>query len=256
MYLFCSSNYSLLLMAFLQFNSLLRLSRLLVALFTFSASIATLILVFKTVEVSTGKPEVRLALNTTTPNLFPALRDFVSGFKDGKAGKPLRLSRGPLPAFQAGAKGFEVVANPQAPLLRYEEPSAWKRVALLYLGASDDYMSLAWVVFFGLSCWLLRQLLQDVKPSTPFTLANAHRLRILGLWIIGPVYLGQQVSYLILRALIPNFHAPNLAEPLGHYVRLNTEANLPGWEIGLMILVIAAVYQRGVELSREAELVI
>ena len=243
-------------MTFLQLKPLLRVSRLLVVLFMAGASVAALILVVKTVDVATGKPEVRLVLNTTTPNLFPALHDFVSGLQDGKAGKPHRPERGPLPGLRAGTAGFEVVADPQAPLLRYEEANTWKRLALLFLGASDGYMSLAWVLFFGVGSWLLHQLLQDVKPAAPFTLANAHRLRSLGLWIIGPVYLGQALSYLALRALIPNFHTPGLAEPLSHYVRLNTESSLPGWEIGLMLLIIAAVYQHGVELSHEAELVI
>ncbi|OGX84789.1 hypothetical protein BEN47_15745 [Hymenobacter lapidarius] len=243
-------------MAFLHLTSLLHVCRLLVMLSRLGALVAALILVFKTVDVIAGKPEVRLVLNTTTPNLFPALHDFVAGFYDGAAGKSHRPERGPLPALRAGTSGFEVAADPQAPLLRYEEPSPWKRLVLLYLGASDDYLSLAWVVFFGVVSWLLHRLLQDVKPSTPFTLANAHRLRILGLWILGPIYFGQALSYLALRALIPDFYTPNLAEPLSHYVRLNTEASLPGWEIGLMLLVIAAVYQRGVELSREAELVI
>ena len=219
-------------------------------------SLVAFVLVFKSAEIATGTSEVRLALDTTSPNLFPALHNFIGGFQDGFAGKPHRPERGPLPTFRAGATGFEIVADPQSPLLRYEEPSVWKRLALLHLGASNNYLSLIWVIFFGMGSWLLRRLLQDVKPDTPFTLANAHRLRSLGLWILGPIYIGQALSYLALRALIPTFHAPGLAEPLSHYVRLNTEANLPGWEMGVMLLVIAAVYRHGVELSREAELVI
>ncbi len=243
-------------MAFLQFHSLLRLSRFFVIFCILGASSATFLLLGKTVAVATGNSEVRLALNTTTPNLFPALHDLAADMQDGYSGKPHRPERGPLPAWRAGQAAFEVVANPQTPLLRYQEPNPWKRLALLYLGASNDYLSLAWVVFFCVGSWLLWQLLQDVKPGTPFTMANAHRLRSLGLWIIGPIYLGQALSYVAIRTLIPDFHAPGLVEPLNHYVRLNTEASLPGWEIGLMLLIIAAVYQRGVELSREAELVI
>lgn len=243
-------------MALLHLDSLLRVSRLLVLFFKLGAFLAAFVLVFKSAEVAAGTSEVRLALNTTTPNIFPALHDFVAGMQDGFAGRPHPPERGPLSAFRAGITGFEVVADPQSPLLRYEEPNVWKRLALLHLGASSDYLSLIWVVFFGVGSWLLHRLLQDVKPGTPFTLANAHRLRSLGLWVLGPIYIGQVLSYLALRALVPAFHAPGQAEPLSHYVRLNTEASLPGWEIGLMLLIIAAVYQRGVELSREAELVI
>jgi hypothetical protein len=39
-------------------------------------------------------------------------------------------------------------------------------------------------------------------------------------------------------------------------VLLNTDGTLPGWEAGFMLLIIAAVYQRGVEMSQEAELTI
>ena len=243
-------------MAFLQFRSLLHLSRFVVIFSMLGASAAVFMLLGKTVDVATGKPEVRLTLNTTSPNLYPALHDLAAGMQDGFGGKVHRPERGPLPAWHAAQGAFAVVADPQTPLLRYQEPNTWKRLALLYLGASNDYLSLAWVAFFGVGSWLLWQLLLDVKPGTPFTMANAHRLRSLGLWIIGPIYLGQTLSYLAIRMLVPAFRAPGLVEPLSHYVRLNTEASLPGWEIGLMLLIIAAVYRRGVELSQEAELVI
>ncbi|WP_345056128.1 DUF2975 domain-containing protein [Hymenobacter glaciei] len=123
------------------------------------------------------------------------------------------------------------------------------------MGASNEYQSLAWGAFLAVGSWLLWQLLLDVTPATPFTFTNARRLRGLGLLVLGLDF-AQELAYLAVRALVPPFRVPGLTEPLSHYVRLNTETTLPGWEVGLMLLVIAAVYQRGVELSREAELVI
>ena len=240
-------------MSSLQFNSVLRVSRVLVALFIATVLLGAFALFIQSAKVAAGKPEVRLTLNTIRPNLFPAFNELVA---DLKGIKPHHSGRITLPALSTRATGFNVTADSKALLLRYEEPSAWKRVALLHLGASNSYLSLAWVLFFGVCSWLLHKLLQDVKLGTPFTLANAHRLRNLGLLIIGPIYFGDSFSYFALRALIPNFYTPELAEPLSHYVRLNTAANLPGLEIGLMLLAIAAMYQRGVQLSQEAELVI
>jgi Protein of unknown function (DUF2975) len=231
--------------------SLLRLSRPLAFIFLLGGGIAAMILLARTVAAFDAPP-VQLALNTTTPNIFSAWHNVQAGWSDGYNGRPMRhMLHAPL----AANIPFDLVADPQAPVLRYHEPNTVKRVALLYLGASNDYQSLAWVVFFGVGSWLLWQLLLDVTPATPFTFANARRLRGLGLLVLGLDF-AQELAYLAVRALVPPFRSPGLAEPLSHYVRLNTETTLPGWEVGLVLLVIATVYQRGVELSREAELVI
>ena len=202
--------------------------------------------------VAFDNPALQLTLDTTTPNMFSAMHDMQAGWSDGYNYRPARTTRQPQ---LAAIATFEVMADPQATLLRYYEPSTGRRLALLYLGASSDYQSLAWVVFFGVGSWLLWQLLLDVTPTTPFTFANAQRLRGLGLLVLGLDF-AQEMAYLAVRALVPPFRAAGLAEPLSHYVRLSTENTLPGWEVGLILLIIAAVYQRGVELSREAELVI
>lgn len=236
-------------------KSLLLLSRVFVGIFLFVAFGSLCRLVSKTYDAASGGPEVRLVLYTTTPNLFSAAHDMNAGFEDGFAGRPPRPERGPLPALRAAAVGFELAADPHAPLLRYREPNAWKRVALVHLGAADGYLSLSWVILISAGSWLLWSLLRDVTPETPFTLANARRLRWLGLLIIGLHY-AQKLEYVLVRGLVPAFHTPGLPETLNHYVRLNTENTLPGVWTGVMLAIIAVVYRRGVELSQEAELVI
>lgn len=238
-------------MRFLPLASLLRFSRPLAFIFILGGGMAALLLLVRTVAAFDDSP-VQLSLNTTTPNIFPALHDMQAGLFDGYHGRP---NRELLPVQLAAATPFELAADPQAPVLRYHEPNATKRLVLLYLGASNNYQSLAWVVFFAVGSWLLWQLLRDVTLATPFTFANARRLRNLGLLMLG-LDLAQELAYLAVRVLVPPFRVPGLPEPLSHYVRLNTETTLPGWEVGLMLLIIAAVYQRGVELSQEAELVI
>lgn len=238
-------------MHLLPLASLLRFSRPLAFIFLFGGGVAAMLLLGRTMAAC-DNPTVQLTLNTTDPNIFPALHAMQSGFVDGFNYRAARTDQ--LPE-RTAPNPYEITADLHAPMLRYHEPSAGRRLALLYLGAANEYQSLAWVVFFAVGSWLLWQLLLDVTPATPFTFANARRLRGLGLLVLGLDFV-QEMAYMAVRALVPPFRSPDLAEPLSHYVRLNTETTLPGWEVGLVLLVIAAVYQRGVELSREAELII
>jgi DNA-binding Xre family transcriptional regulator len=202
-------------MAFVRLKSLLLLSRLVVGLLLFSTFVFTVQLIGQTYDVATGGPEVRLTLNTFSPNLFPALHDVKAGFDDGRHGRPRRDNLGPLTALQAPATGFELAANPRESLLRYREPTPWKRVTLFYLGASDSLFSLPWLLFLGLGSWLLWRLLLDVTPDTPFTFANARRLGQLALLVLG-LSVWEKVAYALVRALVPAFGASGLAETLNH----------------------------------------
>ncbi|TDN38970.1 DUF2975 domain-containing protein [Hymenobacter sp. UV11] len=216
--------------------------------------VMTLALAAKTYDLATTQQtEVRLRLDTFRPNLFGFWHDTQAGFEDGQRSKS-REQRGPLAALPPTA-GFELAADPHAPLLRYREPSAGKRAALLALGALDDGLSIAGLVFLGGSSWLLLGLLRDVTSDTPFTAANGRRLLWLALLLFG-LNLWRYVAYALVWAVVPAYRAAGLAGPLSHYVRLNTDELVPGFEVGFILLIIAAVYQRGVALSREAELVI
>jgi len=198
--------------------------------------------------------EVRLRLDTFRPNLFGFWHDTQAGFEDGQQGRAPREQRGPLPALPPSAS-FKLAADPHAPLLRYREASAGKRAGLLALGALDDSLSVPGLVFLGGCSWLLLGLLREVASGTPFTAANARRLGKLALLICG-LNLWRYVAYALVWALVPAYHVAELARPLSHYVLLNTDELVPGFEVGFILLIIAAVYQRGVALSQEAELVI
>ncbi|MGI4763245.1 MAG: DUF2975 domain-containing protein [Janthinobacterium lividum] len=237
-------------LAYLPF--ILRFTKVLTWVFIVMAGVLTLALCSKLADVAT-ELEVRLVLETTRPNLFGAWHDADAGFRDGEKGRA-REERGPLLALPA-TTSFALVADPHAALLRYREPSAGKRMLLLVLGALDDSLSVAGLFFLGYGSWLLLKLLQDVTPATPFTQANAQRLRKLTLLVFG-LHLWHYVAYQLIWVLVPDYRAAALAQPLSHYVRLNTDDLLPGVAVGFILLIIAAVYQRGVELSREAELVI
>ncbi|HEX8504254.1 MAG TPA: DUF2975 domain-containing protein [Hymenobacter sp.] len=239
------------------FKYSLVLSRVVVGFALFVAFMSTCELIGLTWDAATGGTEVILRLRAPVPNLFKALNEAKAGWKDGASQQRQRhrSTSIPLPTMQPNRAGFELTADPETPVLRYNEPSPWKRVVLLHLGASDKSFSLSWILFLCVGSWLLWKLLFDISPSMPFTQANARRLGMLGLLVMGLV-MAQYASYAAVRALLPEFYGLDLAEPLSHYVRLNTEDSLPDFTVGVMLSVIAAVYQRGVELSQEAELVI
>lgn len=236
-------------------NLLLRLGRPLLFFFLLLGLFTLPLLFTRTLDVVTTEREIRLEVNTRHPHFFSVFHAVKVGWDDGVKNQPIKPARGPLPSLQAGTTKFELATLPHTKLLRYEEPSAWKRLALLYLGASDNYLSLAWVIFFFVSSWWLWLLLLDVSPATPFSVGNARRLRNLGLLILGLAFL-QEAAHVLLRALLPPFRVAGLEEPLSHYIVLNTDVSLPGWEVGFILLIIAAVYQRGVLLHQEAELTV
>lgn len=231
-------------------------SRIVVGFFLLSAFAFSCQLVALTLEIPVGNnTEVRLCLDTQSPNLFSAVHEAKAGFEDGTHSRSHRPRQPPMPRMQANISDFELAADPQTPVLRYHESSPWKRLALLLLGASDNLYSLSLILFVSIGSWQLWRLLLDVTPATPFTLANSRRLAKLALLVLS-LGLTQTVSYMAIRALVPIFHAPGLVEPLSHYVHLNTENTLPSYLVGIMLAVISAVYRRGVELSQEAELII
>ena len=214
----------------------------------------TLVLAGQVYDVATAQDiEVRLQLNTFRPNTFGFWHDTQAAVEDSERGKR-REERGPLSALPPSA-GFQLAADPHAPLLRYREPSAGKRAALLALGALDDTLSVMGLVFLVGSSWLLLGLLRDVSSDTPFTPANGRRLLWLALLLFG-LNIWQYVAYWLVWGLVPAYRVTGLAAPLSHYVRLNTDELIPGFEVGYILLIIAVVYKRGVALSQEAELVI
>jgi Protein of unknown function (DUF2975) len=150
-------------------------------------------------------------------------------------------------------EGYDVVVERNRQVLRYQEPSFGKRLALLWLGASPTTMSVVQaVIVFGLAL-LLWQLLRDVTPATPFTLANARRLRTMMLLVVG-WELWQMLAHVLLLRLVPDFVADGM--PLVDYVVLHGDNHTPGTLGIIMLIVIALVYRRGVALQQEAELTV
>ncbi len=232
----------------------LRLARFFTALYALGSLVVVCNLLGRTADLLRNEQQLQLSLDVRTPNLLPELADARQGWEDGAAGRPSRNSREPKPAWRGQSQGYELAANPLAPVLRYPEPNGWKRMALLYAGALDDSYSLAELLYYALGGWLTWRLLRSLTPAQPFTPETARRLRHLGLLVAALVVWGQVAGWFV-RLLVPAFQVSGAAEPLNHYVRLHTEG-LPGLLPLLALSVISFVYGRGLALSREAELVI
>ena len=235
---------------------MLRLLRLMAIIFLVAGVGLALSLLARTADAAMD-PQVRLSLQTEQPAAFSFWYGLQAGWKDGSnAAAGHRTDCAQLPPLPlAREPQFDLIANPTAPLLRYQERSALKRVALLYLGALPGNLSLPGLLFWIYGSWLLLRLLQDVTPETPFTQANAQRLAHLTLLVLG-LNLWDYVAQLSVLSLVPAFRAAGVAYALNRYVQLSPEELIPGLEVGFILFVIAAVYRRGVELSQEADFVI
>ena len=235
---------------------MLRLLRFMAIVFLVAGTGLAFSLLGRTADAVTD-PQIRLSLSTEQPAAFGFWYSTQAGFEDGLKGTAHpRSDRDYLPPLpRAGTQRFDLVADPHTPLLRYQESSVLKRVALLYLGALPGHLSLPGLLFWIYGSWLLLRLLRDVTPETPFTQANAQRLARLSALVLG-LNLWDYVAQFSLLNLVPAFRTAGVAYSLNHYVQLSSEQLIPGLEVGFILFVIAAVYRRGVELSQEAAFVI
>ncbi|RYU78768.1 DUF2975 domain-containing protein [Hymenobacter persicinus] len=153
---------------------------------------------------------------------------------------------------------YQLIPKSEKLALVYREDNFAKRAGLNLLGVMNKAggrSSLPLVLYSMLTGLLLYRILRGLSLESPFTEENARRIRWLGLLTIGlDVY--QYVAYFYLKATIPNINVPGKLYLASQYVILDPAGKIGAWKFGLVLLVIAAVYQRGVEMAREAELTV
>ncbi|GAA3929103.1 DUF2975 domain-containing protein [Hymenobacter algoricola] len=135
--------------------------------------------------------------------------------------------------------------------LVYREPNVARRFVLRLMNSQPQ--PVPYVLATLLFCILLYRILRDIRPGVPFTPANVRRLRWLGL-LFATCDLYKLTATWWMRHHLAQV-APSLAADLvpDTYFSSSLVAN---WLIGLMLVIIAAGYERGVELTEEAELTV
>jgi hypothetical protein len=149
---------------------------------------------------------------------------------------------------------------PQSEKLRlvYRERSYGKLLALNLLGLTNKAQgrsSVPLTLYSMLTALTLYRILHDTRLESPFTEVNARRIRWLGVLMIG-IDLYQYLAYAYLRAIVPPLPLPGLGQPVTQYLVLDPATTGGSWKFGLVLLVVAAVYQRGVVMAQEAELTV
>lgn len=153
---------------------------------------------------------------------------------------------------------FRLVPKSQKLALVYVERQFSKRVALSLLGVANhagERTSLPLLLYTMLTGMLLYRILNDLRLESPFTETNARRIRWLGLLTIGlDAY--QYLAFRYLLKIVPHFRLPGQQNTVLEYLTLDPALETGAWKFGLVLLVIAAVYQRGVIMAQEAELTV
>lgn len=246
----------------------LKIGRLLTGFFVLTGFLFLFAFVISSLQaVFSDDHTVKLELDTHKPHQFPLLGqldDVERSYADGLIGvREVMPDFSPVPREQVvlnapkstSQVAFSLVAENRVRWLRYVEPNPWKRLGLYYVGASDQMLSLLKVLYYALGSWLLYRMLRDATEATPFTMANARRLEYFSLLIIF-LSLAPNLMYGAVRALLPPIYIRELAQPMSHYVVLNTDNQMPGATMIVALAVIAFIYRRGVELHQEAELTV
>jgi hypothetical protein len=132
-------------------------------------------------------------------------------------------------------------------VLVQHEPSAVRQLALRLINAEPQ--SVPRVVAALLFCVLVYRILRDLRPGQPFAPANVRRLRWLGILLIGC-----DVYYWLAHWWLGHYLAATGHAAAGLVPVMDFGSSLvANWLIGLLLLIIATGYQRGVELAEDAE---
>ena len=105
----------------------------------------------------------------------------------------------------------------------------------------------AWMFF------LLRQIFRSVQSDSPFQAAIARRITTMGL-----LFLGQTVVEVLLKLALWQQTRPYFKQiRLANQATLSVDIQLDGpWLLGLILLALAQVYRRGIEIQLENELTV
>ncbi|GAB2569023.1 DUF2975 domain-containing protein [Spirosoma areae] len=100
---------------------------------------------------------------------------------------------------------------------------------------------------------LLRQIFQKVQTESPFHINTARRIHQMGLLFVGQTLLEIVLKMALWSQTRPYFRQIHVA--YSNFLSVDLQLNGP-WLLGLILLALAQVYRRGIELQAESELTI
>jgi hypothetical protein len=127
----------------------------------------------------------------------------------------------------------------------------------LRTATTDLWLHLASMLFFVLgigvvlyTVWILRQVLVTALAGEPFAPANSRRLRWIGFIVLALAVVAPCVEYLLGQAVLARLAVEGLR--LSPAFRFSTDFVL----VGLLFLVLAAIFRHGTELEEERALTV
>jgi len=117
-------------------------------------------------------------------------------------------------------------------------------------------MCILGLVGLASACWmffLLRKIFSSVQVHSPFQTANARRIAIMGFLFLGQTAVELLLKFALWQQTRPYFKQIRLVNP----AELSVDIQLDGpWFLGLILLALAQVYKRGIEIQLENELTV
>ena len=101
--------------------------------------------------------------------------------------------------------------------------------------------------------WLLRKILREVKAGRPFTLENVRRIKYIGYFVLVSVPVNWLVQYLFARNYSSFVRIPGAEVSGGPDF---TDFSLNSIFTGLLILVLAQIFDLGVRLQDDSDLTV
>ncbi|WBO85438.1 DUF2975 domain-containing protein [Hymenobacter yonginensis] len=151
----------------------------------------------------------------------------------------------------AGGKPARLLMHAQIGTLVVQEPSAVRRVLLRLVNAERGPLPM---IVAGLAfALLMAKILGDIKPGVPFTAANVRRLRWLAVLLLCcEVY--QRAASWWMQDYLSRLPAAGTADLVTN-ADFGSSMLSSGLAAAVLVL-LASSYQRGVELTEEAELTV
>ncbi len=140
--------------------------------------------------------------------------------------------------------------EPELASLQYRSGSALEHLFFTQIGRSGSALGFDFITpfFLIILLWLLKKVLDSISSGNIFSAENAGRIKWMGYVLIGRFVYKLALSF-IMEKQLSGLNLP-------YSVVRGEMPNAYDLHLGILVLCIGLVYQKGVELKQEAELVV